>query len=230
MSSKDGNSETALRPSMLADLTGRQFGELTVKQRLGLDDEGIQIWLCQCACGQTAIITQTHLLSGKTKHCASAAHHKRLIDLTGQRFGRLTVLRQARQASSSGNARWLCQCDCGNFTEVDSYNLRRGITKSCGCLRIENSRALTQHNNGFREHMGNAQTLKNDDGIYISSVNLSKRNHTGVIGVSYDKSNERWVARLRFRGRYVLNKACQTFEEAAELRHAAERRYLGKSN
>lgn len=78
--------------------------------------------------------------------------------------------------------------------------------------------------------MGNAQPLKNDDGIYISSVTLSKRNHTGVIGVSYDKNNERWVARLRYHGRYVLNKACQTFEEAAELRHAAERRYLGKSN
>lgn len=229
MSGKNGDTGIKQPPSMLADLTGQNFGELTVIQRLGVDDEGVQIWMCHCKCGNTAIVSQTRLLGYKVKHCASTVHQRRLIDLTGQRFGRLTVMRRAPRGATNGNARWLCKCDCGNYTEADSYNLRHGVTRSCGCLRSENSKKLTQCNDGFKQHMGDPQALKNDDGVYISSVRVSKRNHTGVIGVSYDKSSSRWVARLRYQGRYVLNKSCVTFSEAAALRHQAERDYFGES-
>ena len=54
-----------------------------------------------------------------------------LIDITGQRFGRLTVVKRYDVT------RWLCRCDCGNETYSDSYQLRKGITKSCGCLQKE---------------------------------------------------------------------------------------------
>ena len=55
-----------------------------------------------------------------------------LIDLTGQRFGRLTVTE--RTVSPSGRPMWLCVCDCGNDAVVSGDSLRRGVTKSCGCL------------------------------------------------------------------------------------------------
>ena len=58
------------------------------------------------------------------------------IDLTGQRFGRLTVLRKA--VSRKGKQiRWLCQCDCGKISIVEGSSLRRKFTKSCGCLISE---------------------------------------------------------------------------------------------
>ena len=60
----------------------------------------------------------------------------KLIDLTGQRFGRLVVLERARN-SSQGTAMWRCQCDCGNITVVRSYLLKKGRTKSCGCQKYE---------------------------------------------------------------------------------------------
>lgn len=62
-------------------------------------------------------------------------------DLTGQRFGRLTVVKQAGsrrdKQGRKGNAIWLTVCDCGSYKEVLSSNLLRGLTKSCGCLQIE---------------------------------------------------------------------------------------------
>lgn len=61
----------------------------------------------------------------------------RLIDLTGQRFGRLIVLGRT-ELEKTGQARWLCKCDCGNETVVQSYDLRSGNTQSCGCQRQEN--------------------------------------------------------------------------------------------
>lgn len=61
------------------------------------------------------------------------------IDLTGKRFGRLTV---SERSLFSGNSKkpityWECNCDCGNKTVVQGGALRRGVTQSCGCLQKE---------------------------------------------------------------------------------------------
>lgn len=61
----------------------------------------------------------------------------RIKDLSGMRFGRLTVKRQAGLDNNS-RALWLCKCDCGNEVVVKSTNLIKGSTQSCGCIRIRN--------------------------------------------------------------------------------------------
>ena len=60
----------------------------------------------------------------------------KFIDLTGQRFGRLEVIGKVEKPSNRKytSAYWLCKCDCGNKKVVASNDLRRGVTKSCGCL------------------------------------------------------------------------------------------------
>ena len=57
-------------------------------------------------------------------------------NMVGQRFGRLTVIRQ--EGFTNGRvAKWLCLCDCGKERIIDGSSLRRGYSKSCGCLRDE---------------------------------------------------------------------------------------------
>lgn len=59
-------------------------------------------------------------------------------DLTGQTFGRLTVLYRAEDKVLSNGQRkvmWHCICSCGNEVDVQAYNLTAGHTKSCGCLQ-----------------------------------------------------------------------------------------------
>ena len=69
-----------------------------------------------------------------------------VIDLTGCKFGRLTV--EKRSGSNKRNeAMWLCKCDCGNEKIVVGKLLRNGHTKSCGCLRPD---VITKH--GFAKH------------------------------------------------------------------------------
>jgi hypothetical protein len=61
-------------------------------------------------------------------------------DLTGRRFGRLTVVSRAENGKY-GQVRWLCKCSCGESICTDARNLKTGKTKSCGCFRREFSRA-----------------------------------------------------------------------------------------
>lgn len=62
----------------------------------------------------------------------------KLIDLTGQIFGRLTVIKRATNKKYN-RVHWVCKCSCGNpeCVIVASNNLKSGHTLSCGCIRNE---------------------------------------------------------------------------------------------
>ena len=60
-----------------------------------------------------------------------------LIDLTGQRFGRLTVIERDKNKKNTSHTYWMCKCDCGNIKLINSDSLRNGKTQSCGCLNKE---------------------------------------------------------------------------------------------
>ena len=70
----------------------------------------------------------------------------KLIDITGQRFGRLTVMRKAGHAADRSTL-WECKCDCGNTTIARRGNIIYGRTLSCGCLGKERrAETNTKHN------------------------------------------------------------------------------------
>ena len=72
-------------------------------------------------------------------HYSNMAHAKNFQDLTGQKIHRLTFLEFAGR-NENRNARWKVQCECGEIFEVTATVVKRGQTKSCGCLRIENNK------------------------------------------------------------------------------------------
>lgn len=119
------------------DLSGQQFGEITVLEKdIELSKEKKKIyWKCKCSCGRTKSIRADGLK--KIQTCGECKK-----DLTNQIFGRLTVLEKGKK-DKAGHQYWLCKCECGNYVEVNSDNLRRGLTKSCGCLHSEKIHQLT---------------------------------------------------------------------------------------
>ena len=72
----------------------------------------------------------------------------KIINLTGKRFGKLYVIKRGEARGVSGNVHWLCECDCGRTKNVSSRSLRKGSTKSCGCL----------HKNNFEPTHGKSNT------------------------------------------------------------------------
>ena len=125
------------------DLSGQKFNRLTVIRR----DESVLnkvSWICKCECGNEISVTTSHLKCGHTQSCGclqkEKAREANFLDLTGQRFGRLTVIKEADKYISPQGLKfvqWLCKCDCGNDTIVLATNLKKGTTKSCGCYSIE---------------------------------------------------------------------------------------------
>ena len=85
----------------------------------------------------------------------------KLLDLTGQRFGRLTVLERAENGNR-GKVYWLCRCDCGNTARVEGYRLRKGETRSCGCyMRDRTVETKTKHGGRHTRLYGIWCSMKN---------------------------------------------------------------------
>lgn len=125
------------------DLSGKKFGEITVIEKdIELSKEKKKVyWKCLCSCGRTKSIRGDGLK--KIQTCGECKK-----DLSNQRFERLVALEKGKK-DKAGHQYWICKCDCGNIVEINGDNLRRGLTKSCGCLHKE-----TIHNLLFQDITG----------------------------------------------------------------------------
>lgn len=128
-------------------LKGKKFGRLTVIKRVPNDKWGNVMWLCKCKCGAERTTREGDLKSGHTRSCGCLQKEGNINkiyelikkNLVGQKFGRLIVIKRVN-SNKFHQSMWLCRCDCGKEKIICGTNLRRGHTKSCGCLPRENAR------------------------------------------------------------------------------------------
>lgn len=141
---------------MLKDISGCTFGKLTVVGRVANDKHNKARWLCRCDCGNEKIILGSNLLSGRTTSCGCVTSP----DLTGLRYGRLTVIKRSEGTPRSyGHSLWVCHCDCGKEALAYGTNLTQGRTQSCGCyqadaVRLSNSTHGESHTRLHRIWLG----------------------------------------------------------------------------
>lgn len=108
------------------------------------------MWLCQCECGNIVSMSSSALIQHGTKSCGCIKHRQSptLIDLTGQKFGKLTAIRKDKP-SKDGKSKWICQCECGRTTSISSDRLCNGKSKSCGCSKRQMKYDLTGQEFGY---------------------------------------------------------------------------------
>ena len=119
------------------NLKGQKFGKLTVLYRTHNIGK-MTAWKCQCECGTIKTVRRDALLNDAIKSCGAPMCAGRIINLVGQRFGKLTVISYSDYKNDSSHfAYWNCKCDCGNEVVVMGNNLRTGHTTSCGCVNSQ---------------------------------------------------------------------------------------------
>ena len=138
-------------------------------------------------------------------------HSTKKLNLAGERYGKLTVLRPAENIS--GRTAWLCRCDCGKETIVKTCHLRNGHVISCGCSVSENQRA-------------GLASLTYVDGTCVEmlrSRTIRRNNTSGVPGVDWRPSKGSWRATICFKGKRYYLGSYRQFEDAVQARKLAEK-------
>ena len=148
------------------NLIGQRFGRLTVISEAGRDKYKNVLWHCKCDCGNEVNVVTQSLKGGTTKSCGCYKREKNYTNLVGKKFGRLTVIADVGR-SSDRSVIWLCECECGNRKLVrNSYALKAGLTRSCGCLHSEIIKKQNSKHNMSRTRLykiwNNARTRCNN--------------------------------------------------------------------
>ena len=136
-------------------------------------------------------------------------HSTKKLDLTGQRFGKLTVLAPAENVGP--RTAWLCRCDCGNEAVVTTVCLRDGRRTSCGCDAAPGK-------------MGR-DSLTFVDGTCVEMIRANTKrcnNTSGVPGVEWRTSKGVWRATICFKGKRRYLGSYHRFEDAVRARKRAE--------
>lgn len=207
-------------PKAFKDLTNQVFGTLIVIRQSDKTERGT-MWECLCnKCGKICIKAHDDLLEGNTKSCGSKECMRE--DLTGKVFGRLTVVSWSHTkdyGDGKTNNYWKCICECGKEVIVRAYNLKSGITTSCGCYRTEAWEKYANPNDPKSPYYGGSfiPGLKSDKSFGV----------TGIRGVSYKSKIGKYEASITFKKhRYYLG-CYDKLEDAAAIRKEAEEKIHG---
>ena len=151
------------------------------------------------------------------------------IDLTGKRFGRLTVIKKSNK-KRYGRLSWDCQCECGNYIVVATQSLNSGETKSCGCLSKEiAAKRLLKLKNDIEVEEKRKRICGIHDGTMECSLTNkpTKANKTGIRGVTISKSGK-FIAKIRYKRKLYYLGTFDTLELAKFARKEAEKKIWGK--
>lgn len=155
-------------------------------------------------------------------------HSRKKLELTGQRYGSLTVL---GPAGNIGNrTAWRCRCDCGRELIAKTVHLRSGHVKSCG-VQCGLKRKNLQEKNVRRadEKYGGLSGLTYIDGTCLEMLRaktVRKNNTSGVPGVEWRPYKGTWRASICFKGRRYYLGSYARREDAVRARKLAEERLI----
>lgn len=209
------------------EVIGQKFGKLVVLEKSEkLSSDGAILYKCRCECGNITYVPIRHVKSGHTKSCGCIRKEKLnqyynsiRKDLTGQRFGKLTVIRYVKSDKNRASI-WLCKCNCGNTKEVLGESLTTGNTISCGCISREKILKESKKNLINGTNIAIVENLIKD--------NKSKITLSGVKGVGWDKKRNKWRVYIMFQRKSYHLGYFTELEDAIKIRKEAEQKIFGE--
>ena len=129
----------------LIDLKDLKVGRLTVIERAKKPEHikgRSSYWLCRCECGNEVVMSSPQLRFENIQSCGCyraekmrETGKKNVLNLEGQRFGMLLVLKRSESPKNvkTKSIYWLCRCDCGTEKIISGRCLKNQDTVSCGC-------------------------------------------------------------------------------------------------
>lgn len=193
------------------NLLGQTFGDLKVVGRSRRRSSKGEYWTCLCKCGYTCEAAASELLSGKKTHCGcETAKNNAYVDITNQKFGRLTALYPTEKRARNGSVIWHLRCDCGKEVDAPYNDLVYANQKSCGCQKKEHDQklhTLLTHVDGTSVDM-------------LKSKKIPTDNTTGYKGVYLYRG--KYIAKIVFQKKQYFLGTYEKIEDAAAARKEAE--------
>jgi len=218
----DNHSVTESKRRSQRDISGMRSGKVVAIAPTDAKRRGVYLWKCRCDCGTEFLVESYKIVNHKVQSCGCSRKGHNMKDLSGQRFGKLTVLHRLDEKIGSSYA-WLCQCDCGNTLKVSTNALLSTPgTRSCGCGRRE---AVLSTISKYGTVVDHCHFI---DGTCIEKIlprKPQKNNTSGYTGVQV--RGKRYIAVITFKRKVYYLGSYSKIEDAAQIRSQAEAHLFG---
>ena len=218
------------------DLTGQRFGKLTVIKRVENNDRNKVRWLCQCDCGNTHITISYNLTHGLCQSCGCL--QQEIIETNRQRIYNTYDLSGTYGIgyTSKGeefyfdledydkikNYCWYINCDGYVVTTINETHSKIKMHRIVMNI-LDSPKILVDHiyhnrNDNRRENLRIVTDKENCENRKITNRNIS-----GVVGVSWSKAHNKWIAHIRYKNKKIVLGHFKIFEDAVNARKQAEK-------
>lgn len=200
---------------------GDKVGMLTLLQKKR--EKNRTYYYCRCDCGTEKWI-RADTIGKSTISCGCYNKKNNSLkpkDLTNKTFGYLKAIKPTESKVSNGSIIWECVCKCGNICYIAASDLTRGRVRSCGCLVKEKTmdKATEQH---LKKNIVDHTNVP-----VITRKTLQSNNTSGVTGVRWDSTRNKWIAVITFKKKvYYLGRYTKK-EDAIKARKKAEKELFG---
>ena len=206
-------------------LVGRQFGKLTVLERVENNKHGHVQYDCLCFCGGRSVVPAMSLRTGRTKSCGCVMHvQPTRHGMCKTRIHRIWVAMRFRCNNENGNAYShygekgvsVCPDWQSSFESFYEWSLSNGYAEHLTIDRIDN--------NGNYEP-SNCRWVTQS--VQVRNTGTFSTNTSGIKGVSFDKSRNKWCAYIDAGNKRLSLGRFNSIDEAAAARKAGELKYWG---
>lgn len=229
------------------NLIGKKFGKLTViksgEDYISPSGSHYAQWWCKCDCGNTelALVRGIHLKNGHTKSCGC------FLKETAKQKGINKKKHNEYNLSGSYGIGWTSNTNKEFYFDLDDYDKIKAY-----CWYENSDGYIVAHNGDKTVRLNRLVTDCNKNGIDVDHIkhNLydnrkimlrvcthqknsfncrkKKNNTSGITGVSYDKSRNKWATEIRVNNKKIFLGRFECKEDAVKVRKEAEKKYFGK--
>lgn len=201
------------------DLTGREFGKLTVVKRLENNKHGKTVWLCKCKCSGESTPSGSDLTSGKVNSCGCV--HKKHGLSKHRTFNIFTAMKDRCYNPKNISYPWygvkgikIYQAWLDDFSKFHDWAMKNGYKDNLEIDRVDSSKDYEPSNCRWVTRI-----------IQNQNQRLRKDNTSGVRGVKWNASRNKWEVNISNNKDRIYLGLYESFEEAVQVRKNAEVKY-----
>lgn len=222
----------------LIDITGQRFGRLVVIQYMGQDSKRKSLWKCQCDCGGVTIVPKCNLINGNTKSCGCLGQENlENIGKDNKKYNKYELFESYGVGYTSNNTEFYF--DLEDYNKIKDYcwiDSNSGYivsyeSKNKNIIYLHKFVMDTEQEVDHRDRRKNNARKSNlricTHSENMRNVGIKQNNNSGIIGVFYDKTRDKWVSSIDI-NKQNLRKRFANKQEAIKQRLVWEAKYFGE--
>lgn len=221
----------------LIDITGKRYGRLQVIEYIGQDSKRNSLWKCLCDCGNYIVVPKSNLIKGNTKSCGCLGKENlKQIGKNNKKYNQYDLTGEYGIGYTFTNEPF--------YFDLEDYELIKNYcwhkSKANYIITDDKNKSiiflhkLVMHTENEVDHIDRNKSNARKNNLRecthsenMRNVGIKRNNSSGYIGVTYDKSKNKWVSNITVNKKHI-NKCFNTKEEAIKYRLYLEKEYFGE--